>query len=212
MIVDHILVMHNPSSAHRDSSRSGLVEIVAKRAALIRAGLFVILPLLSAAAENPMQEAPLDIGSHLELFVDSFLIESMNGVHLRLHEPRPAGTALVFDRPWEGVTSGYVTVFKDDDLYRMYYRGSSHPGYTIKSSLRPGEQEIPKHPEFTCYAESRDGITWIRPSLDLFEFNGSKGNNIVWTGPSAHDFSPFKDGNPGFFRKSCGFELMANGC
>ncbi len=28
------------------------------------------------------------------------------------------------DAPWEGNTSGYHTVFKDDDIYRMYYRGS----------------------------------------------------------------------------------------
>jgi hypothetical protein len=30
----------------------------------------------------------------------------------------------------------------------------------------------------------------------LFEFNGSKANNIVWNGPGTHNFTPFKDANP----------------
>jgi hypothetical protein len=31
----------------------------------------------------------------------------------------------------------------------------------------------------TCYAESRDGITWTKPKLGLFEFEGSMENNII---------------------------------
>ena len=46
----------------------------------------------------------------------------------------------------------------------------------------------------TCYAESKDGIHWTKPDLGLFEFDGSKKNNIVWDGPGAHNFTPFKDG------------------
>ncbi len=38
---------------------------------------------------------------------------------------------------------------------------------------------MPKHPDFLCYAESKDGITWVKPALGLVEFNGSKDNNIV---------------------------------
>ena len=39
-------------------------------------------------------------------------------------------------------------------------------------------------------------IHWTRPELDLFEFNGSRRNNIVWTGRGAHNFAPLKDTNP----------------
>ena len=35
-----------------------------------------------------------------------------------------------------------------------------------------------------------------KPSLGLFEFNGSKENNIVWAGPGTHNFAPFRDANP----------------
>ncbi|MDB6167215.1 MAG: hypothetical protein JWM88_79, partial [Verrucomicrobia bacterium] len=70
---------------------------------------------LSAAEKCATCEeaAPVEIGSRLELFVDDYLIDTMKDVRLKLHEPRSMGTAMVFDKPWEGVTSGYVSVFKD---------------------------------------------------------------------------------------------------
>jgi len=147
-----------------------------------------------AVAVQPAE--PLQLGSRMELFVDDYLIDTLRGVNLKLHEPQPMGTVLVFDRPWEGVTSGYSSVFQDHDLFRMYYRASSDPAYTMKSALRPGEKEIPEHPSFACYAESRDGIVWTRPSLGLFEFNGSRDNNIVWAGEGSHNFFVFRDDNP----------------
>ncbi len=159
---------------------------------------------LSAAAENALAEQPssqeaLAIGSRLELFIDDYLIESMDGVRLKLHEPRSAGQVLTFGEPWEGTTSTYVTVFKDDDRFRMYYRGSSIPGSVIRSMLEPDEVVVPRHVEVTCYAESRDGISWTKPSLGIFEFKGSRENNIVWMGSDGAGspcFNAFKDLNP----------------
>lgn len=55
-----------------------------------------------SATESP---APINLGSRLELFFDDYLIESMKGLALRLHEPRSAGAVLKFDRPWEGITT-----------------------------------------------------------------------------------------------------------
>jgi len=60
------------------------------------------------------------IDSRLELFVDDWLIEHRAGVELRLQHPIPQEVSIVFDRPWEGNTSAYVTVFQDENLYRMY--------------------------------------------------------------------------------------------
>ncbi len=100
-------------------------------------------------------DAPVQMGSRLELFGDDFLIERMSGVSLRLHPPRMAEKVMTFDQPWEGPPSAYVTVFQDGDLYRMYYRGSSGPVAEGKAW------------EVTCYAESRDGIQWTRPALGL---------------------------------------------
>ena len=118
--------------------------------------------------------------------MDDFLVSSMTGVEQKLHKPVPREVVLVCDRPWEGNTSAYYTLFRDDDRFRVYYRGSHFDGKTKK----------PAHPEVVCYAESRDGVKWEKPGLGLCEFQGSKQNNIVWTGPGTHNFTPLKDGNP----------------
>ena len=138
--------------------------------------ILVLLILLTSA-----QAQPLRIGARLELFTDDYLIERMDGVELLLHHPIPRETVITFDQPWEGDTSAYVTVFKDGDKYRMYYRGSVTDG---------------SHPEVTCTAESMDGIHWTRPKLGLFEVAGTKENNVVWMSTGGHAFAPFKDTNP----------------
>lgn len=163
------------------------------RHAGLLAGLLCALASARAADEAP---GGVDIGSRLQLFVDDGLIESMQGVDLKLHEPRDEGTVFVFDQPWEGVTSGYAAIVEDGGIYRMFYRGVSDPSYTIRQTVQPGEKIVPKHEAFVCYAESRDGITWTRPALGLFEFNGSKANNIIWSGKGAENFSVFLDTNP----------------
>ncbi|MBE35649.1 MAG: hypothetical protein CMI16_08880 [Opitutaceae bacterium] len=140
--------------------------------------------------------SPLAIGSRRELFVDDYLIDRLDGVSRKLHEPRPAGTAIVFDQPWEGCVSGYASIIKDGDKYGMYYRGSSDPAYSIEETKLPDEEIVPQHPCVICYAESSDGINWTRPNLGLCEFNGSKDNNIVREGIGSQTFSPFLDTNP----------------
>ena len=67
---------------------------------------------------------PIDIGSRLELLVDDYLIDSMRGdVRLELHHPMRREIVFKTDAPWEGNASAYQSVFKDGDVYRMYYHG-----------------------------------------------------------------------------------------
>jgi len=129
---------------------------------------------------------PIDIGNRLELFVDGHLIGKVTGdVRQQLLRPEPKDVVFVADEPWEGNTSGYYTYFQDGDLYRMIYRGWQHD-----------EKKKAAHKEVTCFAESKDGIHWTKPNLGLFEWNGSKENNIVWLGPGTHNFTAFRDDNP----------------
>lgn len=148
-----------------------------------------------AAGEHDGPPEVLDIGHRLELFVDDYLIEAMDGVKRELHHPRQAEKVFVFDQPWEGNTPFHVAIFKDGDIYRMYYRGTSDPDYLIREDLEPDEKIIPKHEKVSCYAESKDGIHWTRPSLGQVEFNGSKDNNILEIRGAAK-LNPFKDANP----------------
>lgn len=146
--------------------------------------LLLFSPLASSALA---EEQPIKIGSRLELFVDRYLIDEISGdAELCLQKPAPKEVALVTDKPWEGNTCAYYTVFQDGDRYRMYYRGSH---YDVKNRKRA-------HREVACYAESNDGVHWTKPSLGIIEFEGSKENNIVWNGVATHNFTPFKDANP----------------
>jgi hypothetical protein len=47
-------------------------------------------------------------------------------VEPRLHEPAPQEVVMVHDKPWEGNSCGYHTIFQDGPIYRMYYRGWNH--------------------------------------------------------------------------------------
>ncbi len=151
---------------------------------------------VSICSVTALASEPIDIGSRRELFVDQALVERLDGrAEFRLHHPTPHEVALTFDKPWEGNASGYATVFQDGDIYRMYYRG--HRYIIDPPPLRQAQSEV------VCYAESRDGIHWVKPNLGLFDWpptmnnTGTKENNIFWRGGyETHNFAPFKDTNP----------------
>jgi hypothetical protein len=147
--------------------------------------LFTISGMIIIPEENK-QEPQIYIGSRLELFVDSFLIESLNNLELRLHTPVDEGPVMKFDKPWEGPFSTYSTVIRDSNIFRLYYRGLA----TTKGEAT--------NEEVTCYAESKDGIHWVKPDLKLFSVMGTWKNNVILAGlkPSSHNFSPFIDKNP----------------
>lgn len=127
---------------------------------------------------------PLTFWNWRQLFIDDYLIDQLGDCVLRLHEPQPSGIAIAYDKPWEGVGCAYITVLKDDDIYRMYYRG--HPGDKY---------------QVTCYAESHDGIQWNKPNLGLFDVLGTRDNNVILTpeiaSDATHNFSPMIDRRPG---------------
>lgn len=83
---------------------------------------------------------PVNVGGRRELFLDNVMVERMVGGAQRVfHRPVPREVVIKFDQPWEGMTSGTATVFRDGELYRMYYRGGGDA----------------RREEFACYAESR---------------------------------------------------------
>lgn len=129
----------------------------------------------------------LPLGSERQLFVDRVLIDHLEGLELRLQQPRPEGIAIEYDQPWEDKLAFYTTVLKDGDVYRMYYRCRL------------------TRPRLTCYAESRDGIHWTKPHLGLVEVDGSTANNVIL--PVAGQFCAFLDGRPGVPRSE---RLKAN--
>jgi hypothetical protein len=134
-------------------------------------------PAATIAAES---DDVRDIGDRRELFIDDWLIASLDGLTLELHPARPENVAVPLDQPWAGPTTGFTSVMHDGNIYRCYY-----------STDFSGQG-----PDYTSYAESSDGIHWTIPNLGLYEFQGSKDNNIIWAGQGMYDFNAFRDDNP----------------
>ena len=77
------------------------------------------------------------------------------------------------EMPWEGhQVVMFGSVFRDAAGWRMYYMTYNRPA-----------------PSLLCLAYSSDGLHWERPKLGLFEYQGSKANNIVFAPEpgKAHD-------------------------
>lgn len=147
---------------------------------------FVVLILLSTSPVTGSAADTVEIGQRLELFVDDYLIADIQGdAKQQLVLPEPEDVVFETEEPWEGNTSGYYSFFQDGDKYRMVYRGWQHD-----------EAKRALHREVTCYAESTDGIHWVKPKLQLMEWQGAKANNIIWLGPGTHNFFAFRDHNP----------------
>lgn len=62
----------------------------------------------------------------------------------------------------------YGSVLFDQGRFRMWYY-AVHAGKDL-SDLKQGP---------VCYAESRDGLAWVKPNLGQLEFRGSRSNNAV---------------------------------
>jgi len=97
---------------------------------------------------------PIDVGR--QLFVDDFLIhETTLKRTYHLAEPYSGNPVVQPDRPWENTTPRAVAmVFSDgvwydpaDQLFKMWYMGAWRLS--------------------TCFATSKDGLHWEKPSLDV---------------------------------------------
>ena len=144
----------------------------------------LLLAMVLAAACAAHAAEPIDIGSRRELFVDTHAIDRLAAARLKLHSPQPRESVFKMDRPWEGIYSGYITVLRDGDRFRMYYRGLPEAKHALDA-------------EVTCTADSKDGIHWTRPDVGLFELRGTKKNNVVLARHRAcHNLAPFLDTNP----------------
>lgn len=158
---------------------------------MIRFSVFLLLILqlntTIILAQIPQKEPVINIGNNRELFVDYFLIDTLDNARLELHHPVDEGPVFYFDKPWEGPFSAYCTIIKDGKKFKAYYRGIPEAGADGNKM------------ETTCYAESTDGTNWIKPELSLFEVQGLRSNNVILAdaAPVTHNFSPFLDTKPG---------------
>lgn len=131
----------------------------------------------------------LDIGHRRELLTDSFILdEARTTARETLHHPVRQECIMTNDAPWEADGWVYYTVLQDGGLFRMYYL--CMPMYNREHT----KHDPPFH--HICYAESRDGVNWIKPNLGLCKYEGSSSNNIIVITDTMDAFHVFIDGNP----------------
>lgn len=132
--------------------------------------LVSILILLTFVA-SPAAERTL-------LMVDDHEILYRAGTRRVMENPvRHAKNPLITeDKPWE-LAIGWTSVHRDKATgrYQLWYQAYAGPRAELKT-----------HECVVCYAESADGITFTKPDLGLFEFNGEKQTNIVLIGSGAY--------------------------
>lgn len=129
----------------------------------------------------------IEIGSRRQTFLDNLVIHEASKLSMFVTRPHKyeGNPIIVPDRPWEQGTfsypggkpypfgiqiTGQSVLFDDEEgIFKMWY---------IPWPWDDGRRPL-------CYATSRDGYRWEKPELGLYEFGGSKRNNIVgiWADP-----------------------------
>lgn len=118
---------------------------------------------------------PVELSDHRQLFLDDVLLESRHGLTRVVHQPvKLPAPIVVGDQPWENwaiFPHGSPCVIWDveDKIYKMWYQAYS---------VVPPQKER----YIMCYATSVDGLTWQKPKLGLFDYAGTRENNIVVMG------------------------------
>jgi hypothetical protein len=125
-----------------------------------------LVPVLLCAGNRELR-----LSRNVQLFVDDLLIERMDRVARGLHYPEraPENPVLKAEMPWEGnvvLQPGTVLFDEEEHIFKMWYNA-----LPVKDK--------PDIEQFVCYAVSKDGIHWTRPSLGAVQFHGSAENNIV---------------------------------
>ncbi len=140
-------------------------------------GLWLFTLCMSLHAKDITSIPPDD----WHLFADDTRLESAEGVRRIVEPPRKRQfPVIVSEFPWEQnpYLFGSVIYDKDDQKFKMWYM-----------SYNRGKPVMLRTP--ILYAESEDGLRWTKPKLNLFDFEGNTGNNIVLLGLGYGDlYSP----------------------
>jgi hypothetical protein len=118
---------------------------------------------------------PVKIDSRRQLLIDDYLIANNSGLRRQLHQPvkQAENPIMAGETAWEGgprlgPVLAYCLRDEATGRFRLWYRSR----VTYESGGR--RYSFPN-----MYAESADGIHWERPNLGLFEWEGSRENNII---------------------------------
>lgn len=146
-----------------------------KLAGVATAGLAAVGRGQSAYADvpaaSPVRPGALPRPDSTRVFLDPSSLASSSDVSRVAQQGTKSGVLLRPDRPWEqGLGAnvylyGNVVFDESAHMYKMWYHTYDDKQATAQY--------------MTMYAESRDGISWVKPNLGVYSYNGSKNNNII---------------------------------
>ncbi|HEU0046029.1 MAG TPA: hypothetical protein VFQ43_00325, partial [Nitrososphaera sp.] len=139
--------------------------------------VLLIMGLSGMARFERSPKKALRLTSQRQLFIDTHLIETMEGVRQTLHQPakHPSNPVLRADKPWEKssvlINGGPAVVYDDEaksfKIWYFTYTTVTDQAKNFKEAFLPS------------YAISKDGIHWEKPLLGLVDHDGSKKNNFL---------------------------------
>ena len=119
-----------------------------------------------------------------QLFLDDLGIAKRQGLRRVLNPPErhPANPVLKPDTPWEGGCQVYGTAYYDQQagLFKLWYL--TWPKDRGLRPLKLGDHERAPHTTLAAYAESVDGVHWVKPALGIFPYDGNTQNNLLGIG------------------------------
>ena len=167
----------------------------------------LVIPLGSCLQNNHTEDNPysssqaISISNAPQLFLDDSLIAKTSNLKRVIQRPKkhPANPIIVQDTPWEQrYLQMYGTVLYDEEInhFRAWYMASE------------SEEKTPE--TYICYAESLDGVHWIKPTVGTITLPGHSRHNAVLAG--AHGLCVRKDreeSDPAKRYKGLGGEVLA---
>lgn len=137
------------------------------------------------------------------LLLDSRIIAEVQNAKLKLGEVKKSKLNPLFneDKPWEArFDNMYPNVIYDKNYkkFRCWYDIFMYDGASNDTPVLERKQTDNykgyKRETALCYAESPDGINWVKPDLNLVSFEGNSANNILKR--EVHGAGIFYDTNP----------------
>lgn len=105
----------------------------------------------------------ISIGNTRQVFWDDYLIDTdKTTAFSRIINPERKECCFIFDHPSETYSISYPCIVKLENSYRMYYQPWTNNGSTC-----------------VCVIESKDGITWRKPHLNIYDIPDMEENNVV---------------------------------
>jgi hypothetical protein len=152
-------------------------------------GLMLVIGLLASVSRAADQSAALfDETACQTLFAfDRVSIPHTQNLRLEMRSPERHPANPVVPRGPAGSPDArgvqfYGSVIREGGKFRLWY-------VAVDDDT---ENKVPYSRWRAAYAESDDGVQWIKPSLGLVEYRGNKNNNLIQTDPAPLGFVNLK--------------------